>query len=312
MPNRITTFHSDFRSGLQTTKPQAGAAGAAAFEEFANARVTSGACVRRPGLVRLAKAIPSDGPYCATFDGSNDDVNFPYDSRIWDLDTMAAWTLEGLSKATDLSTQSSVFSRATGTAADKDIYVYCDSTSGGRIVAEITDSAAAVTTLAITGLPVNTVIAWQLVKNSAASFTLRANGSSVSGTLASGALANTTDSLLVGRTLNVPLRFTGNMDFLRLFGYAKSDQQDGWTRLINPYARGVLACYHMELDGQGNVQDLSPFEKHALTTGSPTMVATPLAVHPVPIQAICPNLNLNNQRKLVIVAGGRVYESTLT
>lgn len=307
---RTKTVHSDFRSGLQTTTPQQ-SPGAAAFQEFLDGRVSNGACQRRPGMVRVAYIAPANGPYCADMDGTDDKVTITYDSRIWALHTLPEWTLEGLVQETDLSDVRPIFARNTGTSNQRNVYVYRDSTSGGRIVAELRDSSNNLTTLAVTGIAAASLVAWQLIKATDGTFTLKANGSSASGTLTTGTLYANTDDILLG-TLNGGTKwFLGKYDYLRLIAFARTSQQDNWTRLVNPFARYVMADYPMEKDTVNDIQDRSLFNNHAVVSGSMATNVASIAVNPVPVQAICGNLTADNVRQVVVVAGGRQYEGTI-
>jgi hypothetical protein len=298
--------HFDFRQGLGTTKPEQSGS-ALPFEDFYDAIATNGALTRRKGMVRVARITPSAGPYCGDFDATNDVVTVLHDSRVWDLDGIAAWTLEILCSTDTLSSQRPIFARSSATP---DINIYADSTSGGRVVADLLDSANATTTLQVTGIAATTLCAIQLIKHDADSFTLRVNGSSSTGTLASGALKDLSSSLLIGKDFSSNF-YDGKIDFVRLLSIVRADQRDGWCRLHNPQARYVLADYNIEQDANDYILDRSPYGNHAIETGGLATSTASLAVHPVTIQAIAPVKTSGNARKVVVMAGGRMFGSTV-
>lgn len=298
--------HFDFRQGLGTTKPEQ-SADALPFEDFYDAVATNGALTRRKGMIRVARITPAAGPYCGDFDATNDVVTIQHDDRVWDLDTIPMWTLEILCNTDTLSAARAIFAR---NAASPDVRIYADSTSSGRVVAELLDSAAGTTTLQVTGIAAGTLCAIQLIKNSAASFTLRVNGTSSSGTLASGALANGTATLLIGSD-NGSNFYDGKIDFVRLLAIVRADQRDGWCRLHNPHARYVLADYNIEQDANDYILDRSPFGKHAVETGALATSTASLSVASVPIQMIAPLRTGGNARKIAVMAAGRLFGATV-
>lgn len=307
---RVNTHHSDFRSGLQVTAPEQ-QEGAAGFQKFQNGRVSDGSLKRRGGFVRVGHLVPTI--QCGDFDGVDDYVSFPHDSRIWTLSAMPEWTLEGLHKATSYAAVRTIFARNTGTANNVDVKVYMDSTSSGRLVAELKDSAGATTTLAVTGIAAGTLVGWQLLKAVSGTYTLKANAGSASGTLGSGTLkVNTADAFAIGRANGAGTFHLGTIDYIRLFNYTKTNMDDTYCRLLNSYARGVLADYVIEKDANSDIPDRSPFGITGTVNGTLATTATTLAVNPAPIQLIQSNLTRQNARQLVVVAGGRQYEADIS
>lgn len=304
---RLDSKNFDFRTGLQTTRPEQSGSPQMGFEDFYDAVATNGALTRRKGMVRIAHITPTTGPYCGDFDATNDAVTIPNDTRVWDLDGLSAWTLEILCKVDTLSAQRTIFAR---NSATPDVLIYQDSTSSGRVVAELIDSGGSTTTLQVTGIAAETLTAIQLIKHDADSFTLRVNGSSSTGTLASGALRNNTDTLFVGRTTGGTF-YDGKIDFVRLLCIVREDQRDGWCRLHNPRARHVLADYNIEKDANDYILDRSAFGKHGAIAGALATNVASLAVHPVPVQMIAPLRTVDNVRKMAVIAGGRLFGATV-
>lgn len=304
----------DGRTGLQTTKPEQ-AEDAMLYERFGNARASQGAITRRRGIRRVGRITPANGPYCGDFDGSDDSVTVGIAggatdaiARVWNLDGLSTWTLEILCQVADLGSQRTIFDR--NNASDKDVTIYQDSTSGGRVVCELLDSGSATTTLTVTGIAAGTLTAIQLVKHDADSFTLRVNGSEATGTLASGALDSSDRDIFIGRSDSGEF-YDGTIDFVRLLGVARPDQRDGWTRLVNPYARYVLADYCIEKDANDYVLDRSRNGLHASVQGSLATNVASLAVNPVPVQGFGIKTSPDNERVLAVIAGGRQYEATV-
>ena len=285
----------DWRRGQQDTR-------LAQSEDFdlqilQNARVEHSACERRPGMVSLTKVATAGT--CINFDGVDDTVSIPYDARVWNLTALSAWTIEGLCNADDISSERPVmfFSGV--------IKVHQDSTSSGRIVATVTDSAAADTTLAVTSIGASTLIDWRLTRLGSA-IVLYANGSSTSGTITNGTLATSTTAISVGVRPGPATYYDGKIEFVRLFRGVKTGNFDTRCRLLNPRAPSVLADHVMEIDANNYVLDRSQFGNHAAAAGTPGTSAS-LAVNHAPILGITSNHDNDQVPRLYFAAGAAVY-----
>lgn len=286
---------------VQTTTPRG-------YETFLNARNSAGPAKVRKGKVKLATIAPGDDAKIIDFDGSNDLVTITYDARALGWDSMPAFTLEGLVNVDSLASTRTIFARDSATASRRGLTIYQDSTSGGRVVCEVRDSAGTLAgTLAVTGISTSTNVAW-MVTFATPVVTLYANGSSTSVSIATTYLGSGADNALVGQDNGNANKYDGRQEFVRAFSYAKTSQADNWTRLVYPRADGVLFDYVMEIDaGTGFVLDRSQYENHADVTGSPTTSATLLGAPPVPIQALAPMIAKSGNRRLGIVARGLTY-----
>ncbi len=300
----------DFRLGLWTPGLSQ-AAGAAVFSTFYDGRVTNGACQRRLGKYRVAHVTPTDGPYCADFNGSSGFLQ-GYQPCTFGPE----FTVEALWNADTLSATHTIIG---GGGATSGLVLTHTSASGGTVTVALRDTSGNTATASVTGIAATTLVAAMVVR-SGADVALYVNN----GTPSTTTIASATNSLDVqgGATPATVWRigannganfFDGKIDFVRGFKHAKSSQKDGYTRLVNPWARTVQFDYCMENDAVADTQDRSPFGNHMQTSGGVTFgsIAT-LAVNPVPIQAICANYSRNNVRQVVILAGGRQYVATVT
>lgn len=300
-----------FTEGLQTT-PSVQRSGPRGYETFQNVRNSTGPAAQRLGMKRVTGASAGSDASIIDFDGTNDYLTIAHDSRSTAFTSYSAFTISGLVQCDTLAAPGYIFSRDNATASLRDVTVYVDSTSGGRILADIRDSAGTQTLLQVTGLAASTIIAWSVVR-SGSTVTLYANGSSSAGTISNGTLAVTSDNLLIGATGGPASFFNGRIEFVTGWNVARTSPVDGWSRLINPRALDVLFDYVTEIDsGTGYVLDRGRIENHADTAGSPTTTATLLGNPPVPVQCMAPILTRSNARRLIVVARGDVYTGTLS
>ena len=290
--------------GLSTTgAEQSGSPGH--YEVETNVRLGRGVFDVRKGMKKLATIAPGNDAKIIDFDGANDSVIATYDANIHNLHAMAAWTIEGLCSADAIASERPIF------FISGVIKVYQDNTSGGRVVAEVIDSAAATVTLIVTGIVATDNVAWQVVC-SGASLTLRANGGSATGTLASGTLATVSQNLINGKRTGPDTWYDGRIEWNRGFNVARSSQEYGWSRLVNPYAPDVLWDYVMEIDtGTGFVLDRSRYENHADIAGSPATSATLCGNPPVPVQSMAAMLDKKGARRVIVTARGLTYSGLL-
>lgn len=296
----------DFRRGMETTREEQND-DLFSWRELLNARVDKASLRRRKGMESLYKATTT--VTALAFDAVDDAIAIAHDSRVWALSALPEWTLEGLFKPTSYAAARTIFSRNTGTAANVDVLVYMDSTSSGRIVCELMDSAAAKTTIAVTGIAATTVVAWRLTKATTGTYTLYANGSSSTGTLGSGTLkVNTTDALAVGKQ-NSGLLFLGSGEFVRLFRGVRQTFADAYCRLLDPRAPSVLADYCLDIDANNYCVDRSAFGNHATVAGSPATTTT-LAVNHAPIRGLAHNKDKQGRRRVYFWAGNVLYPAT--
>ena len=290
--------------GLSTTgAEQSGSPGH--YEVVQNVRLGRGVFDVRKGMKKLATIAPTSDSAVLDLDGVDDFVTTTADSTIHNLQARAAWTIEGLCRAGGITSERPIF------FISGVIKVYQDNTSGGRVVAEVIDSAAATTTLIVTGIVATDNVAWQ-VACSGASLTLRANGGSATGTLAGGTLATVAANLLHGKRTGPNTFYLGAIEFNRGFNVAKTSQEYGWSRLVNPYAPDVLWDYVFEIDtGTGFVLDRSRYENHSDITGTPATTTTLCGNPPAPIQSMAPMLDKKGARRVLITARGGTYSGLL-
>lgn len=270
-----------------------------------NVRLQRGCWQTRGGKVRLTyQTTPA---VCITFDGVNDAVGLAHHSEITAFSSIPEWTIEGLCTPTSYAATRGIFCRNTATAANVDVNIYMDSTSSGRIVADLQDDAAAVTTLQITGIAAGTKVAWRVTKAATGTYTLTANGSSTTGTLGSGTMkVNTSDALAIGRKPGAGTFFLGPIDFVRVFRGVKTTYMDSYARLLNPRTPSVLADWICDIDANNYAWDRGPFGNHGAVTGSPGTTAS-IAVNHNPVLGLQQVGDDIAARKFYARIGAKVY-----
>lgn len=269
-----------------------------------DARVGRGACSRRPGMRVLSVTAASSS--VIDFDGVNDKAEPVYAAAQFGLHLLSSWTLGFLCNADSLASTRTVFGRR---SASPNFRVYQDSTSGGRVVAELTDSGAATTTLVVTGIAAGVTVRGLLLCD-AGSLTLNVNGTTATGSLGTGTLATDTNTLQIGANNNADY-YDGRIEFVRGFVGVRSTLMDSQARLVNPRAPNVLFDYVTELDANGYVLDRSKFGNHAPTGGSPATTSSFLSVNPAPVQAIAQSKPNSGSRTAYVVIQGQVHAVTL-
>ncbi len=300
--SRVVSRHSDFRSGLQNTAP-AQQAGAAGFQTAYDCRVDSGPCARRPGKVLVGRLTPT--VYCGDFDGVNDVVTTAgNDTRIWPLGLK--WSIELLVSA-DATAGDMYVIGSTGVVYG----VRVKQTAAATIVVDVQDSASTVVSLTSAASAIaGRTTAILLTRNGATLSLYVNNAAAVTGTMAA-ALSLRAQTLTIGAHAGANF-YDGKIDFVRGRTSVKTTQQDGYQRSLNPWARDVLFDYCLQADAAGDVQDRSAFGNHATNSGATLNTTQSLAVNPATIQAICGSTNAQTARQIVVVAGGRQFEGSIS
>jgi hypothetical protein len=284
----------NFTSGLNTTalsvtsKP--------VWREMSEANIDRVACQRRLGKLSLYQ-FPVVATIC-NFDGVNDRIAIPHDTRIFPLGTR--FTVKTLFVVDTINVDRFVIGR-NGAAAT---WLTVKQTTTSTVVAVITDSAGTATTLTWTGIAAGTVCALMIAREGA---TVRGvlNGTVQTGTmsatlsLASGVAALGTD--------NGASFLDGAVDHLTILKTYETSQVDGWIRHLNPRAENVLADWLVALDANDRMQDRGRFEVVCASTGTPATNRTPLCLNPDPIVAFGLNLDSSGSRQGYAVVGDRVY-----
>lgn len=294
----------DFRRGMETTREEQND-DIFSWRELLNSRVDRASLRRRKGMVALTKTTTTATSF--DMDATNDSVAIGYDARVWALSTIPSWTLEMLVNCDTLSSQRVIFSRNLAAA---DVKIYMDSTSGGRVVAEIIDSSAVTLTLQVTGVAATTLCAIKLICSNYTSFTLRVNDSTATGSLTAGSTIKvTTATLFMGRDDSGDF-FDGKYDFARLFRGVRATVADAYMRLLDPYAPDVLADYVCEADSNNYCLDRSRFGLHASVAGAPATVAS-IAVNPMPVRGLSYAIDNQGRRRVYFYAGPALYPVTM-
>lgn len=272
------------------------------WRQFDESLVDHAAAQRRLGKSRVYAFTPTST--IVDFDGTNDVLTLPYDSRVWQLHTMSAFTLKGMCVADSYAAVRPIFFKGTD-ATHFNISIFMDSTSSGRIACTLRDSGGTNTTLVgATGITAGTTVAWMLTL-SGGTFTFYANGTSASGTLGTGTLQGANTDVLLGSD-NLTL-LDGGIDHVTLLSTVETTQRGNWCRQLNPRAENVLADYVITLDANGYFLDRSLFENHGSSAGSPATNRACLCKNPDPVGALALNLDTSGRRQLYAAVGDRVY-----
>lgn len=102
--------------------------------------------------------------------------------------------------------------------------------------------------------------------------------------------------------------FDGYLDYFRVVKYVIPNSDMGWTRWPTPMAPYMVMDYGGEVDANDWVLDRSPFGNHGEIKNS-CGTGTVLCVNPAPVQMIRGRRDGNNKTKVVIAAGGRIYDA---
>lgn len=286
-----------FLSGLNTSRLE-DAPEFPSYREMANVRLDQGAAVRRGGMVRIARF--TDPTTILTFDGTNDYVTIPSDTRVATLGTK--WTFETLVNTTSVAAERVIIGGATA----NDPWLILKHKTDATIEATVTDSAGTATVLSV-ALAAGTTGAIQL-KRDGASLTLNVNGTTDTDTMsATNDMSNKT--WLIGADNGAGF-YLGAIEFVRLFRIVKSHRVDAYCRLIHPRAPSVIADWVMVDDGHSKVLDRGPYGLHALESGSPATNGAVISRNHAPVLAIGANRNNSSDRRAYLNVAGRFYPVT--
>lgn len=281
--------------GLETTRDTNSSR--LAWTKYDNSRTAEDSDERRAGYKRLYRFAASS--VLMDFDGTNDFVSlWTTDSRVAGFGTV--FTLETLFQTDDISAARVVLGRAGASACG----VTITHTTSSTVTTTVEDSAGTTTTLTHTGIAAGTLCAYQLVRDGA-TLTAKINGTSQTGTM-SATLSLRSAAQVIGAD-NAGSFYDGRIDFIRVLRYAKTNQYDGWARLVDPRTPGVLVDYVVEPDANGHVMDRGALGIHGVTSGSPATDVAPLAVNPMPVLGIASNLDKNFKRQAYIRVAGTIY-----
>lgn len=282
--------------GLETTRDANSSR--LAWWKYDNSRTAEDSDKRRAGYKRLYRfAAPS---VLMDFDGSTNFASlWGTDARVRPLGTV--FTLEILFQTDTISADRVVL----GAEDVNTVGVVITHTSTSTVTTVVRDSAGTEVTLTHTGIAAGTLCAYQLVRNGA-SLTATINGTAQTGTMSATLSLDATGTQVLGKN-NAGGSYDGRIDFLRVLRYAKTNQYDGWARLVDPRTPGVLVDYVIEPDANGYVLDRGPLGLHGVTTGSPATNVAPLAVNPMPVLGIASNLDKNFKRQAYVRVAGSIY-----
>lgn len=286
-----------FGKGLQT---QAGEDFQAPdeFRVFQDVRVKEGLAKRRKGRARLA--VTGSDNTARNFDGSNDVITVPKDTRVWALPLR--FTLRFLVSGDD-TPAGDEFILGWSSTGNKAVTIKRNSSR--QIVADFWDSAGTNTTLTSTTATTNgTAYPCALIRNGTSLALWVENTAEASATVSALAGRTPVDNLTFGAH-NGANFFDGTIDYVDLQNVALSSNADGWMRLPDPRAEPVLACYGFEVDSNNYLTDLSRYENTGLNSG--TASATALCLQNAPILGMHGWVAASGQKYVMVNAGGLLY-----
>jgi hypothetical protein len=290
-----------FQRGLETTAGQR-TEDPFTFPVFLNSRVHRGNAARRAGMVKLVNfAAPN---VLMTFDGVDDFIGIPPDLNPTrpDFRSLHQWAVETLFRTTNVATNRTVIGASSSTLP---CGLKVTHNTAGSVVTQITDTAANVTTITHTGVPVGADIPYQARRDDAA-LSVTVNG------VVQTALMNPTNFLdrqspfAIGADGGL-LLYLGRIDFFRAFNFVKTHVIDGRARLLLPRKPSVIFDYVLEPTADNFVLDRGRLGLHARATGSPVKTSASLAINPAPILAIAVNRNEDAQQQGYVRVGSVVH-----
>ncbi len=284
---------TDFSSGANTTAN--GVTSRPQWAVFDEAIVDGGGSKRRNGKVKIAQFTAYST--IVDFDGTNDVLTIPADSRVIPLGTR--WTFKILFQTDSIASNRYILGR-TGAGA---VSIKILHNTSSEVVVTITDSASNASTLTWTGIAAATVCALQVARDGA---TLKGylNGTVQSTTM------NATNLLIGGAQQlgadNGGSFFDGGVDFLRLLSTYETSQRDGWCRSMFPRNQNTLADWIVTLDANGYALDRGIYEMHMTSAGSPATNRTALAYNADPVVSLSNNIDSSGRLQGYAIVGDRV------
>lgn len=270
------------------------------FRIFQNARVRDGLLGRRPGKARIAVA-GTDGA-ALNFDGSADYLTIPLDTRVWTLGLR--WSIRMIVKQDDNPAGSEYLLGSSGTG-NKGVTLHLD--SNRLLVANVWDSAGNQTTVtAVNDMVAGTAYPVMLTRNAATLTLYVGRAAEATGSMSATLSCRTFAADIQVGCNNTTNFFDGDIDHLTVYNTCLPNNLDGFLRPDDPMADDVTACYLMEKDANEYVEDLSRYGNTALATSAPVS-ATGLSVQDAVVQGMAPFTDKAGKKRLLVVAGGRVY-----
>lgn len=306
---KVQIHTTDFLKGLQTTALEDGQS-FPGFRTFKNFRVDQRAARRRLGRV-LSDRSGTDQE-AVDLDGTDQYISVPV-APIHTLGT--SWTIEVLFQPDNVNTTEYVL--GWGHATNYPILIKW---INGAIDVLVQFSDASTASMGAAGAySADETIALQITR-SAGTITVRNNA--VLSTTILGSMVGTAwaalghkapgGALQIGAN-NTGSYFDGAIDYLRVFNVKREANVDSHVRFIDPRADSVIWEYGMEVDSNDIVTDRSRYENHGKMQNAASAgdAVTTLCRQTAPVQGIHSYVSRDGERRLLVVAGGRVYDQTI-
>lgn len=271
------------------------------FRIFQNARCGKGLLERRPGQARVGYATTASA--CLAFVALQSHVvTIPLDTRPWALGLR--WSLRFPFQIRTASVTQYILGYAGAGVGSIVLRV----TSGNKLVAAFTDSAATTTTLTgATTLSVDTTYAAMVTRDKNTLKLWLDNSVDASSTSVSSTLLGRTPTAAVTLGAHNGADFLdGRIDNVTLYSTVFADNSEGLIRCVDPMAEDVLACYTGEMDANYLVTDWSRFGNTGEASGTMANEAA-LCVPDTAVTGCAPFIDRNGKKRAVLMAGGKVY-----
>lgn len=313
---RRQVYTDDFLRGLQTTRAAEGLP-FPAFQYFSNVRVDEGVLKRRLGRVYIDTADSSQK--AMAFDGTKDYVYVPWHNGNTPP-LGVAFTVECAIRPDIWMADEHIVAFAHPTDYPFDIWVETDSAAVTTIRAEYNaDTGAAVEVQSSATFSADDELAIQWIRDQSDLLTLNVYNKTTdvwttdthdaSGTFAGAALTSPGSALYFGRTVAGGY-YDGDIDYVRFFNIARTRKDDLWLRWPDPLCDYCVGDWDFKERTGDLVWDRSRFGHHGEMKGTPGEIAS--FTHATsPVQGIFPYTTRDGQQRIVVVAGGNVYDEEM-
>ena len=277
--SQIQIFNRTFLRGLETTRDESGAPDWSGFRRFLNTRVGKDEAERRGGMSVIATM--TDVSSAASFNGTA--AVGASGADVWALDR-PSWALDFLLTCRAQLTTEDFFVAGS-------IHIH---KASGNLIFDIGTASISV------AIPDTLPHHYAMVRE-AQEYVLLLDAEEI------------TRVPWVAPSVVGPTILLGNglydLDFFRLRAPAPAKWSSPDLRLLNPRARGVLACYRDAQDDNDILWDHSIYERHLKCDGMNSPMARLSDVRHVPVQGMQTYVDENDRRRLFIVAGGEEYDA---
>ena len=172
------------------------------------------------------------------------------------------------------------------------------------------DSAAALTTLTTSADALESATSLQIVRDGSSLLLRVDNGTETTGSVDATNLSRApVGNLRIGRGASTDY-MDGDLDYIRMFSYARSAHPDSRLRLPQSRSPAVLCNYDFKMEDSLYVQDRSRFENTVGVFNSPT-AATALAIQSPGVDGIRMYRDADNAKQMLVCHGGQFVHAEI-